>query len=334
VESDQFGSFCEEDAGRWHSVSAPPRIFVGDLVRALSLPGLTEGETWSAIAGLLGFSWAKPDDQASKREEAPPPKVTKTESSRDEKTALPEEVASDQQIGDLIEFEFERSTAPSQAVVVEKTPDSPVRAVAPLRFVSLFDPLWERGIVIEAVGVPCAEGDLAIIEAVKLFARGDPLRDLPTERIQSVSKGCQVLIDNGLGMQPFERDSRQIVKSISRAVGAERTSVLTFVDCPTVGVMSENYRYAAYAAPDNGAMVLAVSDLCSGGPRGAIREAEPEDWLSVAKSIRDAGSSLVILNPYSPDRWPVQVANCIPVLHWDVSTRAATVRQTRRKIRR
>jgi hypothetical protein len=66
----------------------------------------------------------------------------------------------------------------------------------------------------------------------------------------------------------------------------------------------------------------------------AMREAEAEDWLTVAKRVRDAGSDLLILNPYLPDRWPARVKDRVAVVHWDTSTRAADVRQTRRRISR
>lgn len=73
----------------------------------------------------------------------------------------------------------------------------------------MFNALWERGVLLEAAGTPRPEGELAIVEAVQLIARGEVWRDLPFEMVQSVSKGCQILVDTGLGMQPFAGDARQ-----------------------------------------------------------------------------------------------------------------------------
>jgi hypothetical protein len=197
----------------------------------------------------------------------------------------------------------------------------------------LLDPLWQRGVLTEAVGRRLAEGDIDVLALVEALAKGRPLAEAPREKIQSVSKGCQLLIDNGPGMRPFGSDSRQLAGSVRRAVGAEHTRVLTFVDCPTSGVLNETYDDEPYTPPDNGAIVLAVSDLCSGGPPSAIRRAAPRDWLAVARMVRDAASTLVVLNPYPRELWPAAIASRVPVIYWDRGTRAADVRRARRRSR-
>jgi hypothetical protein len=68
----------------------------------------------------------------------------------------------------------------------------PRRVIPPLLQPSL-DPLWERGILIRAVGTPVEEGDIAVLEVAELIARGEPLSGVACEKVQSVSKGCQVL---------------------------------------------------------------------------------------------------------------------------------------------
>jgi hypothetical protein len=135
-------------------------------------------------------------------------------------------------------------------------------------------------------------------------------------------------------MQPFASDTRQLVRSLRRAIGAEHVWVLTFADCPSRGVLSELYKDEPYRPPDNGATVVAISDLCCGGPRAAIREAEPEAWLPIAKMVRDAAASFIVFNPYPPDRWPSSLVNSIPIVHWHGATRSADVRRTRRRFRR
>jgi hypothetical protein len=113
-------------------------------------------------------------------------------------------------------------------------------------------------------------------------------------------------------------------------VGAEHTRVLTFVDCPTDGVLDEQYNDEAYEPPENGAIVLALSDLCAGGPASAIRRATPRDWLRVARMVRDAGSVLVVLDPYPRASWPAAVVARVPIVWWDRRTRATDVRFARR----
>lgn len=124
-----------------------------------------------------------------------------------------------------------------------------------------------------------------------------------------------------------------MVRSFRGGVGSENVRVLTFVDCPTRGVLSETYKDEAYRAPENGATVVAITDLCSGGPRAAIREAEPQAWLDIAKRVRDAAASFIVLNPYPPDRWPASLAHRVAIVHWHAATRSADVRRTRRRFR-
>jgi hypothetical protein len=173
-----------------------------------------------------------------------------------------------------------------------------------------------------------------VLDAVRLIARGEPMTKLPREAVLSVSRGCQILVDQGIAMRPFAEDTRQLVGSLRTAVGNAHTRVLSFVDSPQRGVLTEEYEDERYTPPDNGALVLAVSDLCSGGPRGAAREGDPREWLMLANAIHDAGSSLVVLNPYPPVRWPGALLGRIPIVHWDRSTDVAGVRRTRRRSRR
>ena len=320
-------------------MSVSTRVFLGDLVRALSIAGAEDTRHWPAIANMLGFHQGERDVPArlDRVEEDRPLAIRLVEGvALGDRAPAAAEVPHYDGIGDLIEYELERSTSPAEQIELElgSTIHSGRPVTSPLPFHPLFESLWERGILIEAAGMPGSEGELAVLRAVELIARGIALRELPVEKVQSVSKGCQVLMDTGFGMAPFARDGIQIVRSLRKAVGTRHTQVLTFVDCPTVRVMTEAYEEERYAAPENGAMVLAISDLCQGGPRSAIREAEPEDWLTLAKWVHDAGSLLVVLNPYPPDRWPASVAKYVPIVHWDATTRAANVRRVRRRFRR
>jgi len=308
-------------------------------VRALCEAGNADGSDWAAIAGMLGFEQqapAAPADTSVSLPRPPRPATVPAEETAERKPpaapAAPGGKDNDE-IGEPVEFDLERSAAPAEAVALDPAPHPQAPGLSPLPFRSLFDALGERGILIEAAGTPCPEGALILQRAVVLIARGEALHDLPVEKIQSTSKGCQILLDTGIGMQPFAKDGRELVRALRRTVGAEHTNVLTFVDCPSGGVMTGRYEDESYAPPGNGAMVLAISDLCRGGPRSALREAEPEEWLAVATQIRDAGNTLVVLNPYPPARWPAAVARRIPVVHWTAATRAADVRRVRRRFR-
>ncbi|HEV8384053.1 MAG TPA: hypothetical protein VGQ11_04210 [Candidatus Acidoferrales bacterium] len=313
---------------------ASSRIFLGDLARALMAVGSARGENWEQIAGLLGFTRGV---EALQDTSSPaPPAITEPRSSA-AATPKPVELPPSQpvsaDIGEVVEFELDRQTAARSPIPQSIAPPSERRRAAALFLQPLLDPLWERGILIEAVGRQLAEGEIDVLAVVEAIAWGKPLAEAPREMVQSVSKGCQVLIDNGAGMRPFARDSYELLSALRRAVGAEHTRVLTFVDCPTRGVLNETYDDEPYKPPDNGAPVLAVSDLCSGGPGSAIRRAAPRDWLRVARMVRDAGSMLVVLNPYPRKFWPTIVSARVPISYWDRETRAADVRRARRRNR-
>jgi hypothetical protein len=316
-------------------MTIPGSIFSGDLVRALVHVGDSSGENWPAIAAMLGFrlnaGTCEHRETGGQSYEAPVlPSISEEKVLR---KAQDSPVLPGLDMGAMLEFEIERSMAPPENIPSEVPGVDEPKFSRPLALSPLFHGLWERGVLLALAGTPRPEGQLAIVEAVQLIARCEVWRDLPLEKIQSASKGCQVLVDTGIGMRPFVADTRQLVQSLRMVVGAEHVRVLTYVDCPSRGVLTQAYQDETYRAPDNGATVVAVSDLCGGGPRAAIREAEPGEWLAVAKLVRDAGSPFVVLNPYPPDRWPERLAESIPVVHWHVTTRAADVRRTRRQSR-
>jgi hypothetical protein len=318
-------------------MNAPTRIFVGDLVRALSEVGGPDGKNWPEIAKLLGMTWVDASltvPQVSKSESSQLRDVKPSRSVTPSLSETRHEVPDTEDVGEPIDFDFTQTeAAPDVISLPSKPPQREPEARQILTLQPLLDPLWERGILVEAVATVVREGDIDITATVELIARGRSLQDAPREVIPSVSKGCQLLIDTGVGMQPFLEDTRQLTNSIQRAVGTGHTTVFTFIDCPIIGVLTTTYEDSMYTPPQNGAIVLALSDLCCGGPRGTIRDAKPEEWLLISKQIRDAGSSLVVLNPYPPDRWPSSLIGRIAILHWDRSARAATVRQTRRRRR-
>jgi hypothetical protein len=315
-------------------MTASHRIFLGDLARALARTGSPDGGNWNEIAALLGFTREAPRELSVEPPQVPPPERRAAASAPQSAAPAvrPAEPASDD-IGEPVDFDLDRRPADPMPLPQAAAPAVERRRLAPLFLKPLLDPLWERGVLIEAVGTRLAEGSIDVPAAVEAIARGTPLTRPPREIVQSVAKGCQVLLDTGVGMRPFGRDARQVVRAVRRAVGAAHTRVFTFVDCPTRGVLNETYNDEPYTPPNNGAAVLAVTDLCSGGPSSAIRQASQRDWLRIERMIRGAGSTLVILNPYPADSWPAILSTRLPILYWHRGTRAADVRRARRRTR-
>jgi len=333
VEGDQLRSVGKEN-GRDQVVSTNGRVFLGDLTRALVVAGSPGGSDWSEIARMLGFEReriAAPDRQmeAPANLDAASPAATR----RPDATAARPVAEPNSPIGELLEFDLDHQ--PSQSSSLPKSaapiPERARRVSAVLQ--PLLDPLWQRGILIESLGKLLPEGEIDVLAAVEAIARCDAMAEVPREHVQSVSKGCQVLIDTSQGMRPFAKDARELVKAVRKAVGGEHTQVLTFANSPLNGVLTESYDDEPYRAPDNGALVLAVSDLGAAGTSGAVRRTPLSEWRATARRIRDAGSQLIVLNPYAPHTWPSEADSVFPIVHWDRSTRASDVRRKRRRFR-
>jgi hypothetical protein len=310
-------------------------VFLGDLARALQATGGADRQNWARIAALLGFSLSAGERQLPNKGKMEAPKQAPVQTvATVTATATIESGTNLTDVGNLIEFDLERSVSPQETIVIEETLPQSTTVTFTSMPPPLFDPIQERGILVEAASTTSAEGEVDLLAAVELFARQLPLQDLPRMKISSVSRGCQVLIDSGVGMQPFASDVQRLLSSINSAIGREHTTVLTFVDCPATGVMDRDFREGHYQPPANGAVVIAISDLYSGGPRGAIREAEPEDWVSVQKAVRAAGTTLLVFTPYPPERWLAGLLQQMAIVYWDTRTKVFDVRYTRRRVPR
>ena len=102
-------------------MNAGGRVFLGDLVRALSKTGDTGRTNWTAVAALLGFEFAEP------RAEVPKPAVrggdgmssTGRVTAAGATTESEADAAGEWEIGELLEFDLARSTSPAQAIVLD-----------------------------------------------------------------------------------------------------------------------------------------------------------------------------------------------------------------------
>jgi len=312
------------------------QIFLGDLVRALDWIGSKKQDHQSQIGDLLGFEFidipATPQkldknkelSKAQKPEEPPEPKKGLAA----EDKAPPRDSSIE-----IIDYKLTHKKAPPASIKslpkVSPWPRYTQRPLIPLP--PLFNALSERGILIELLGVQRPEGDVAIMEVVDLLARGEPLQKLPREAIQTLSQGCHVLVDFSLGMQPFRRDTEQLIASIHKVVGEEHTQVFTFVDSPLNGVLTTDLVDIEYEPPKNGASVLAITDLGAVSLPGILPEARAQDWFKLASMVHNANCAFAILNPYIRKRWLPQLAGRLPIVLWDRQIKASDARQSRLK---
>jgi hypothetical protein len=308
-------------------------LYLGDLVRAIVWVGRKKVGDHSLIADLLGFEYKEISEASQEPDQDEAPNETSKTTPKPDTdpkgladTALPRKTSVE-----LIEFEMKHKKA-SHAIDLPKVSRWPERQKKrPRSLAPLFNPITERGVLIETLGNQRPEGEVAILEVVDLLARGQPLEKLPREKIQTLSQGCHILVDYGIGMQPFTRDTEQLITSINKVAGEEHTQVFTFVDSPLNGVLTKDMEDIDYEPPGNDASVLAITDFGAGSPRGLDWETRLQDWLILASRVYKTNSSFVVLNPYISKRWPPQLIEELQIVYWDRQTKASDVRQSRRK---
>ena len=203
----------------------------------------------------------------------------------------------------------------------------------------LFAPLSQRGILSALVAVLVEEGepDLQAIIAALVGSRG--LRRLPRQFVATTRCGVQVLVDAGIGLDPYREDQHQLVQALDDLLADDRFDVLSFVGCPTRGVQSaDSDDVRAWSPPPLGTPILVVSDLGLGGPPLHGDAGTVGEWRRFALRAREAGAAVVALLPYESRRWPEALTRVMTMVHWSERTTVGDVRRavrdTRRAVRR
>ena len=209
------------------------RIFIGDLVRAISFLGL---EARDDVGKLIGFEWVGAAEVALPRlqhtierppvvQEQEPPPVREQEERPAEAGLLP--------------FRMESSTySPGRPIPAPLPIERPTAKI--LKLAPLFQPHWERSLLAESIYTQREEGDVDVVRAAESIAKGQPLVRPPREWVRTTSRGCQLLIDTGIGMRPYAHDTELFIRSMTRVAGIERVHTFRFVDSPLNGVQTED----------------------------------------------------------------------------------------------
>lgn len=170
------------------------------------------------------------------------------------------------------------------------------------------------------------DGEPDIDALVEAFARGIALTRLPRAPRPTLRFGVQVLLDRGDGMQPYQRDQRELARQITRLVGAELTQIRYFADAPTRGTGPGSPRtWQPYRPPSPGTRVLVVSDLGVGGPVLHPQRASVAEWYQMFGEIVRAGCTALALVPYPVTRVPAELTPLLSALTWDRTTTVSTV---------
>ncbi|MFE7093127.1 hypothetical protein [Streptomyces erythrochromogenes] len=294
------------------------RIWLGDVLRALEL--VDGPEERAHVLRLLGFEAGDPADTgppeaepavpaglAEQEPAAPQPPVPVPPAPAPED--VPEERLSELPL--LHPVRFERlSTSPQPDPFPRYDPD----AARPLAHHPILDPLTSRRTLRRLTAVRSADGPPDLRALVTAVAQGRPVLRWPTLRVPTSRHGVQILVDQGLGMQPFRRDQMHMVQRAREVLGPHLTEVLFFADDPLHGVIEPDGDLGPYRPPATGGMVLVLSDLGLGGPPEPRTTAR--HWTRFAELVADSGSHVATLTPYPPDRRPAWTAVLNP-LTWD-----------------
>jgi hypothetical protein len=314
------------------------QIFLGDYLRAVEALGLgpDDKDERFAIAALLGLDIQDWSQEAPISEPAPVP----VQRSRLPEPRLPIEPAPEVQDRTVM---LEPRTAPSAKprtgglawldAVQALRRDPPPRATTVLeaRQYPLLQPHWLRGIAIAALATRSLAGEIDLDALVEEFSAARPVDRLPLLALRTLSRGVQVLVDQGDGMLPFREDQHWLLHQLRSIIGPSRLEVLKFEACPSrgagPGMIDE---WAEYAPPQSSRAVLALTDLGIARPSFAIDPATEFEWLDFACKVRAASCPLVAFVPYPASRWPRRLARAMAIIEWDRATTAGRAARARR----
>ncbi|MFI9827555.1 hypothetical protein ACIHIX_07695 [Streptomyces sp. NPDC051913] len=316
-----------------------PGIWLGDVARALAALGDHDPETLRAVSELLGVTKntsgtgdeIRPSEAPDAGRRPQPPAPARPDIGQTAPVPAfhaPATTAGGQDAA---------GTGPRLLVPVVRASRPPVRWTVPaLRAASrsgppplrqpLLAPRSAPAIVQAAVSRWEPDGDVDIPRAVDRLAKGLPLNTLPRRPAPTLRFGVQVLVDRGLGMQPFHRDQDDLVARIRGTVGQDTTEVLYFEDSLVGGAgPADHGAWQPYVPPVPGTRVLLLTDLGLGGPAHSWQGGRAE-WERLFERLTRARCAPVVFLPYPRHRWPSWATDRVRMVPWDRRTTVGWVR--------
>lgn len=317
-----------------------PGIWFGDLARAVTAVGTSDQQTLRAVADLLGITPAEertrtvsPDHQADDLPFRLPPLTPASGETGGSDLVLPPRTA--QAVSVTPSNEGPRLLTPvhrePRTPAAWATPSLPLasRVVHPAPRRPLLAPRSAPAIVQAVVSRQESDRDVDIERAVDRLAKGLPLRTLPRLPAATLRYGAQVLVDRGIGMQPFHRDQDDLAALVRNTVGQDATEVLYFEDSPLDGTgLEARWTWCAYQPPPPGTRVLILTDLGLGGPPHARRGGRAA-WERFFAVLARAQCTAVVFVPYPRRRWPDWAVGLVAMVPWDRRTTVGWVRTHR-----
>lgn len=199
-------------------------------------------------------------------------------------------------------------------------------APAALRYTPLFQPQSQRAILSQALSATVNSAEPDLEEIVRRIGRAVPLDRLPMKPIRTLSRGVQLLIDLGAGMEPFAVDRARIGREILSLTGnVER---LRFRGSPLDGVMGEGmFQSRPWQPPQPGVPILVVSDLGMNRWSPRVVPGSVGRWIEFSRAANEAGCPVLALVPLDQADWLPALERRISMIPWDRKTSARGSRQ-------
>ncbi len=299
-------------------------VWIGDLARALAaIDGFGDEGKERAVARLLTAQ--PPVVPAGRRKETV---LGETAIPRQAAIGVPVPAEAEEAAPEVPLLQpagHEPTPMPGWSVAPLPRPDPGLLALPP-RHVPLFPPRSTARLLQAALSRRVLEGRLDVTKLVDQIAGRRPVTALPREPVQTLRFGAQVLVDLGIGMEPFARDQEDVLRHIRATVGAENTKVVYFEDCPLRGAGHGPPRtWRAYRAPAPGTRVLVLSDLGLGGLGDDPHSSTRNEWEEFARTVRRHECEPIAFVPLPQSRWPRWAAAAMGLISWDRGTTAAEV---------
>jgi hypothetical protein len=333
-----------EEMGRRRTTSRWGRfadIWIGDVLDGWRAVGSELPDARKAVAEALGFEYAAPQGPRSTRTPGEQPNaitsaIPPTQSAPVVKTS---------KLGDAhpgLPLAMLESRPPPTTPVVPgwRQVDTPLdserhehlRVVLPLE--PLFGRNTDRVILATACAVTVEGTGIDVARLVERIAACEPIRTVPRNYISSVCGGIQLLVDRSENLAPYRRDASDLTERLRSVVGRDRSEVLFFANCPTLGVgKGARSSWRPHQPPRPPTVVVVVTDL--GMARGSTNRSPvgEDDWLEFVTRTRGAGCEVVVFAPYPFERWPPRLRKLVRAIRWDRSTTASTVAQIAKRRR-
>lgn len=199
------------------------------------------------------------------------------------------------------------------------------RLRAPLPHDPLLAPRSMRAILHTLFAQEVPDGPVDTAAVIEALARRRPQPVLPRKRQRTLRFGAQLLVDRGVGMQPFARDQADLIERVRALLGPEYSEVQYFVGSPLRGVsLGSAKRRTPYRPPATGTRVLLLSDFGVTNHGLGPRALQPE-WQHFLAMLHRQECYPVALVPYPQDRSPRWLNALLTLITWDRSTTAGRV---------